>query len=393
MNTSGFAKEFRDLIPELLKRGHDIRQVALNYSGMKPMKTLIPMYPTQIKGVRDYFAAEVLDLAIDDFQPDIVFSLQDYYVTEHIASVLSKPRKKSFKWIHWGVLDGAPLDPALSRSSAWAHLLLFHSHFEKEAVQKSMRNNINKDITFGDDQVIYPPINTDIFKPADKESLKKKLGLEGRFVVLYIARNQMRKNIPVLLEAAKRVAPVITNIMVLIHSVTTYRPDGEFDGYYLKEIVDELGIDNIVADVKEHSGKPINELNIAELYNAADCYCLPTMGEGFGLMFQEAMACKLPSIGTNYSAVSEVLADGRGILVNPKAWYWTAGKYRQALLNVDDLANAIHRMWRNPDLRQNIIDKGYEWIQEYVPSKVVDKFEEHFDRVISEDIQPPALQR
>ncbi len=393
INTSGFAKEFRDIIPELLKRGHEVKQVALNYSGFKPVKTIIPIYPTQLKGVKDYFASEVLDMALDDFQPDILFSIQDYFVTEFMLPAISKPRKKPFKWVHWGVLDGAPLDQALARSAAWANLNLFHSKFERDAVQKSMQKAVDKNIEFSDDQVIYPTINTDVFKPRGRDELRKKLKLEDKFVILFVARNQMRKNTPVLIEAAKKLEKTISNIFVLIHSVTTFRPDGGFEGFYLNDIANELDAQDIIGDVKGFSGKSINELNIAELYNVADLYCLPTMGEGFGLMLQEAMASKTPIISTNYSAVSEVLADGRGVLVNPAAWYWTSGKYRHALLGVDDLANAIHRVWKNPDLRKSMTDKGYDWVQKFVPSEVVNRLEAQFKKAIDEDMQPLALKR
>lgn len=51
-------------------------------------------------------------------------------------------------------------------------------------------------------------------------------------------------------------------------------------------------------------------------WHVADVFVLPTTGEAFGMVFQEAAAAGLPSIGTTLNAVPEVVVDGEtGILV------------------------------------------------------------------------------
>lgn len=53
-----------------------------------------------------------------------------------------------------------------------------------------------------------------------------------------------------------------------------------------------------------------------EQWRAADVFVLPTRGEAFGMVFQEAAAAGLPSIGTNLNAVPELVSAGEtGILV------------------------------------------------------------------------------
>ncbi|HVB31823.1 MAG TPA: glycosyltransferase family 4 protein [Gemmatimonadaceae bacterium] len=52
------------------------------------------------------------------------------------------------------------------------------------------------------------------------------------------------------------------------------------------------------------------------LWREADIFVLPTTGEAFGMVFQEAAAAGLPSIGTNLNAIPELVVPGEtGMLV------------------------------------------------------------------------------
>jgi glycosyltransferase involved in cell wall biosynthesis len=48
------------------------------------------------------------------------------------------------------------------------------------------------------------------------------------------------------------------------------------------------------------------------LYRSADCFVLPTRGEGFGMPVLEAMACGLPTIATAWSGPADFLHEGVG---------------------------------------------------------------------------------
>jgi starch synthase len=55
-----------------------------------------------------------------------------------------------------------------------------------------------------------------------------------------------------------------------------------------------------------------------EMWRQADVFCMPTTGEAFGMVFQEAAAAGVPAIGTRLAAVPEIVEDGRtGLLVPP----------------------------------------------------------------------------
>ena len=54
------------------------------------------------------------------------------------------------------------------------------------------------------------------------------------------------------------------------------------------------------------------------LWRAADVFAMPTRGEAFGMVFQEAAAAGLPAIGTRINAIPEIVQHGAtGLLVPP----------------------------------------------------------------------------
>jgi len=62
----------------------------------------------------------------------------------------------------------------------------------------------------------------------------------------------------------------------------------------------------------------IPEADKAEYYRLADAYVMPSRGEGFGIVFLEAMASGVPVMGSQLDGSREALLEGElGVLVNP----------------------------------------------------------------------------
>jgi glycosyltransferase involved in cell wall biosynthesis len=62
--------------------------------------------------------------------------------------------------------------------------------------------------------------------------------------------------------------------------------------------------------------KELNEDGIASLYRACNAFVLPSRGEGYGLPYLEASLCGLPVIGTNVSAVADILNTKNSLLLD-----------------------------------------------------------------------------
>jgi phosphatidyl-myo-inositol dimannoside synthase len=78
-----------------------------------------------------------------------------------------------------------------------------------------------------------------------------------------------------------------------------------------------LAAELAVSEAVEFTGF-VSRAELAQQYARAALFALPSKGEGFGLVYLEAMLVGLPCIGSIHDAAHEVIADGEtGILVDP----------------------------------------------------------------------------
>ncbi len=78
--------------------------------------------------------------------------------------------------------------------------------------------------------------------------------------------------------------------------------------------------------------------SLPDLYRQADIFLFPSVREGFGLAVAEAMACGLPAVVTNGSALPELIHHGQGGYLCPVG-------------DVDAFAEKINQLADSPALR------------------------------------------
>jgi glycosyltransferase involved in cell wall biosynthesis len=159
-------------------------------------------------------------------------------------------------------------------------------------------------------RLLPPAIDLSTFSPGPKSAkLCKELGLEGRTVLLTVGRlvsEERYKGFDEVLEALPALARERPNIVYLICG------DGT-DRVRLEEKAIALG----VRDRVRFAGY-VKEVDKSDYYRLADAYVMPSRGEGFGIVFLEALAVGLPVMGSRLDGSREALLSGElGELVDP----------------------------------------------------------------------------
>jgi phosphatidylinositol alpha-1,6-mannosyltransferase len=115
----------------------------------------------------------------------------------------------------------------------------------------------------------------------------------------------------------------------------------------------------------------VSEATLAELYRRAAVFVMPSMGEGFGLVYLEAMRAGTPCIGARGSAAEEVVADGEtGRLV--------------AQSDPAELAAAIQAFLASPDTARRMGEAGRRrWRSDFGADRFRQRLEPLLDRLIA----------
>lgn len=170
------------------------------------------------------------------------------------------------------------------------------------------------------------------------QSVERKFSLPRR-IILYTGSMKPHKNVDRLLRAFKHLKERIN-----VEDVCVVLSGGEKENIIrLKKLALDLGIDGNVIFTDMLSAE-----ELAGLMNLAEVFVFPSLYEGFGLPPLEAMACGTPVITSNRASLPEVVGDA-ALLINPES--------------EEDIASAMHRLLSDENLRNQLIQKGFERVK------------------------------
>ncbi len=175
-------------------------------------------------------------------------------------------------------------------------------------------------------------------------------------VILMVAREFLRKGGKEVLRAFEIVRKKIPNARLRIIGPTLEQqlPEGvECLGYLSKNNPQELK-------------------HLLNAYLNATVFVMPSLYEPFGIPFLEAMAHRVPCIGSNICAMPEIIKDGEtGFLVPPK--------------HSDILAEKMVHLLDSPELCQQFGEAGYQRYQaEFTWARVAEKITDRVDYFLKE---------
>nr|WP_263840192.1 glycosyltransferase family 4 protein [Salinibacter sp.] len=159
-------------------------------------------------------------------------------------------------------------------------------------------------------RVVPDCIDPDAYSPGPKrDALLERYGLRGRTILLTLGRlssDEQYKGHDEVLEVLPDLAEKVPDVAYLVCGDGNDRPR-------LERKAERLGMSDRVV----FAGY-VPEEEKEDHYRLADAFVMPGWGEGFGIVYLEAMACGVPVVASCADASREAVRNGRlGTVVDP----------------------------------------------------------------------------
>jgi len=287
---SGFAKCTHGVL-EVLRRTWEVHVLGINYRGY-PHDYPYPIYPCWPGG--DAMGVKSLLRVMDAVHPDLVVLQNDPWNIPHymkeIAKLKTPPPVVGFIAVDGKNSNGKQLN-ALQMAIFWTEFARAES-------------------TLGDldipSAVVPLGVDLEVYKPYDRRQARLECSLADEimdsFIVININRNQPRKRLDLTVEYFAEWVHTrkVDDAMLLLHVC----PTGDI-GINVDQLAKYYDLKGRVLLSEPGVYKGISEEHVAKLYQMSDALLTTTQGEGWGLTTMEAMACGIPCVVPDWSALGE----------------------------------------------------------------------------------------
>ncbi|HEA20664.1 MAG TPA: glycosyltransferase family 1 protein [Pricia antarctica] len=184
-----------------------------------------------------------------------------------------------------------------------------------------------------------------------KNEVRQKYGLPEEFV-LNVGTLQERKNALTLVKAIHG----MNHHLVLVGSEKKYAQK-------IHAYIAENKLESQIIFLKN-----VGDTELAAIYQMATIFCYPSICEGFGIPIIEALFSKTAVITSKGSCFPE--AGGlHSVYIEP--------------LDVNMLRNEIVRLFEHPELRKEIEEKGYQFVQKFSDEAVANQLFEVYKSLLT----------
>jgi len=192
-------------------------------------------------------------------------------------------------------------------------------------------------------RVIPWPIGTEMLKLSENSSnLPLPKGFPAGRVILTVGRWAAAERY----KGVDNLVRAMPQLLIPFPDLQLVAVGGGDDLPRLKTIAAELGVTSSV-----HFLEGISRRHLAACYARAEIFALPSTGEGFGIVFLEAMAFSLPVVGAPAGGVTDLVQDEVNGLLVPRA-------------GVPALVETLSRILRDPAFGSKLGQRGAQIIQQ-----------------------------
>lgn len=159
-------------------------------------------------------------------------------------------------------------------------------------------------------RITLAPCGVDLsrFQPLDQEESRRRLGLNGEKVLLYVGRMESLKGLDLLVHTAAQME-TCQGVRVLVVG----GDDGkQGEAARIRRLTQDLEVE----DLFDFVGR-VDQAELPVYYSAADVCVVPSFYESFGLAALESMACGTPVVASRVGGLSTVVQHGRTGYLKP----------------------------------------------------------------------------
>lgn len=378
---TGFGVVVRNIFASLFASGRltsdDVAFFAINYGGdWTPDSGQFRMWPAKVGLGNDpdpYGRQRFMQMMLGGAWPcDVLFLVQDHFtVAPFLPQLVQEMRKQvaagqrpPFRVVQYIPIDGHTLRPEwVSWIPDVVDYPVAYMHWAAErllSMVPALRDRLS---------VIYHGTNPDAFRPlpeVERQAFRQQaLGVAPtQPLVTWVNRNQPRKDPAAALQIFRRVLNRYPTAVMYLHCNIA-----DAMGFNLELVRQELRIPatsvRFPQNFSEGVGVSVEVLN--RVYGAGDLFLTTAKGEGFGLTVPENMCTGTPCLAPRHSAFAEILADGRGLLVDPLPHGSILpfdNDQLRPLPNIDAMADAACWAIEHRDEARAIGQRGMDWARQ-----------------------------
>jgi len=387
---TGFATVSTNIVRELKKSyGSELKLdiVAINYFGQpyqEDENTFVISGKLNDPKEDDFGRYFFLKLLKED-DYDGVFICQDLGVIVPVIEVMDfikkekkEQNRKSFKSIFYFPIDCIIIEE-LTRSLEFFDVLVTYTEFARNQVRRFRPELSVKVIPHGNNPKDFYPL------PDEERLAFRKEYFEDnaeKYIITSVNRNQPRKDLVTTIlgfeEIKKRIKyyrqqnrkstlhdyDIRDDLFLYLHCHAS-DPKGDDLRIVMKQTSLKEDVDyKLLPKRFEESGADVPTVN--KIYNASDVVISTSLGEGWGLIFSEAVACKVPIIAPYNTSYIEM--SGR---YGERA-YMIDSEYPCCVSNIIrtqcDIYDVADKIWeavkeKGSENQKKKIDAAYEWSQ------------------------------
>lgn len=370
---TGFARVTHSIGERLVRDyGHEIHVLAFNHRGDdfpssfdQTKKTPLWLYRPNVFKDDDMFGMTRMLEVLGTVEPDVVVAYNDPHIL--LKLLYDNPYDPKRVLLQFRpIISYIPCD-GTNLPLEWLKLTKVTNMVVMSEYGKSM---------YPGSKLVYHGVDVSQFWPIEERPITTSTGITCKtkkdckqafgfdkdgFLVLRVDKNSGRKDFPATFKALVPVMKRHKDIQVHLHT----EGNGGLSG---------VNIETLIAREQEIAPKrwflpglhdswigwPQEDLNA--LYNAADLFVSTSRGEGYGLTLAEALACGVPVVAQNVSAIPEVVGPG-GRLVEPERLITVPHGEDLWLADVDAFSNTIEYLYENPEVRKDLGAKGVEHVR------------------------------